>query len=126
MNTIAGGLPTPTSLYYPNVPYGVPSSIQTGPPIQSQSNQNIRKNCNCKNSRCLKLYCECFSSGEYCRNCNCNGCCNNQENEQIRKKTIAEVLERNPNAFRPKIATTSSVQPSPSPSHHHHSQINNP
>jgi len=22
-----------------------------------------RKLCNCKNSRCLKLYCECFASG---------------------------------------------------------------
>jgi hypothetical protein len=54
----------------------------------------------------LKLYCECFSSGEYCKNCNCNGCCNNIENESIRKKTVAEVLERNPNAFRPKIAQT--------------------
>lgn len=30
-----------------------------------------RKSCNCKNSRCLKLYCECFASGNYCDNCNC-------------------------------------------------------
>lgn len=74
-----------------------------------------KKNCNCKNSRCLKLYCECFSSGEYCKNCNCNGCCNNIENESIRKKTIAEVLERNPNAFRPKIATTINAPPPASP-----------
>lgn len=73
----------------------------------------MKKNCNCKNSRCLKLYCECFSSGEYCKNCNCNGCCNNIENESIRKKTVAEVLERNPNAFRPKIAPT--VAPPASP-----------
>ena len=25
-----------------------------------------RKPCNCKNSRCLKLYCECFAAGVYC------------------------------------------------------------
>ena len=80
----------------------------------------MKKNCNCKNSRCLKLYCECFSSGEYCKNCNCNGCCNNIENESIRKKTIAEVLERNPNAFRPKIAPTlpssaTPIGPGPAP-----------
>ena len=63
-----------------------------------------RKSCNCKNSRCLKLYCECFASGDYCRNCNCNCCCNNVENESIRKETVSAILERNPNAFRPKIA----------------------
>lgn len=68
------------------------------------SQSTTKRSCNCKNSRCLKLYCECFASGEYCKNCNCKNCCNNVENESIRKKTIAEVLERNPNAFRPKIA----------------------
>lgn len=26
----------------------------------------VKKHCNCKNSRCLKLYCECFASGRYC------------------------------------------------------------
>lgn len=33
------------------------------------------------------------------------------ENESIRKETIAAILERNPNAFRPKIANL----PPPSP-----------
>ncbi|CDW88767.1 UNKNOWN [Stylonychia lemnae] len=75
------------------------------PGISSSQANNGRKNCNCKNSRCLKLYCECFASGEYCKNCNCNGCCNNIENESIRKETISTILERNPNAFRPKIAS---------------------
>jgi hypothetical protein len=28
-----------------------------------------KKHCNCKNSRCLKLYCECFASGRYCDGC---------------------------------------------------------
>jgi deoxyadenosine/deoxycytidine kinase len=32
--------------------------------------------CNCKKSRCLKLYCECFNNGEYCKNCNCVDCHN--------------------------------------------------
>lgn len=26
-----------------------------------------RKLCNCKNSKCLKLYCECFAAGMYAR-----------------------------------------------------------
>eukprot|EP00347_Sterkiella_histriomuscorum_P019716 403340562 len=77
----------------------------TAPGISSSQQNNGKKNCNCKNSKCLKLYCECFASGEYCKNCNCNGCCNNIENESIRKETIAIILERNPNAFRPKIAS---------------------
>eukprot|EP00250_Pteridium_aquilinum_P034489 c7661_g1_i1 orf=2-604(-) len=44
------------------------------------------KQCNCKNSRCLKLYCECFASGTYCDGCNCVNCCNNVENEAFRKE----------------------------------------
>lgn len=61
------------------------------------------KQCNCKNSRCLKLYCECFASGTYCEGCNCVNCCNNVENETVRQEAVEATLERNPNAFRPKI-----------------------
>ncbi|KAI5079934.1 hypothetical protein GOP47_0005413 [Adiantum capillus-veneris] len=64
------------------------------------------KQCNCKNSRCLKLYCECFASGTYCDGCNCVNCCNNVENEAFRKEAVEATLERNPNAFRPKIASS--------------------
>ncbi|KAJ1445515.1 hypothetical protein M885DRAFT_453542, partial [Pelagophyceae sp. CCMP2097] len=32
------------------------------------------KPCNCKKSRCLKLYCECFASGVFCGACNCVNC----------------------------------------------------
>ena len=107
------------------------------------------KQCNCKNSRCLKLYCECFASGQYCEpgSCNCLNCFNNrvsalrffglarpgancrgsacfefefskfklgrarstaflceQESEQLRAEAVEATLERNPAAFRPKIA----------------------
>jgi hypothetical protein len=30
-----------------------------------------RKPCNCKNSKCLKLYCECFAAGVYCEGTKC-------------------------------------------------------
>ncbi|KAH7572288.1 hypothetical protein JRO89_XS04G0232900 [Xanthoceras sorbifolium] len=65
-----------------------------------------QKQCNCKHSRCLKLYCECFASGIYCDGCNCVNCCNNVENEAARREAVEATLERNPNAFRPKIASS--------------------
>ncbi|XP_074333831.1 protein tesmin/TSO1-like CXC 6 isoform X3 [Apium graveolens] len=63
-----------------------------------------QKQCNCKNSRCLKLYCECFAAGIYCNGCNCTNCHNNVENESARREAVGATLERNPNAFRSKIA----------------------
>ncbi|KAL3623821.1 hypothetical protein CASFOL_032637 [Castilleja foliolosa] len=65
-----------------------------------------QKQCNCKHSRCLKLYCECFASGIYCDGCNCVNCHNNVENEADRREAVEATLERNPNAFRPKIASS--------------------
>jgi len=34
---------------------------------QTQAQPWAKRTCNCKNSKCLKLYCECFAAGEYCR-----------------------------------------------------------
>ncbi|XP_020216191.1 protein tesmin/TSO1-like CXC 6 [Cajanus cajan] len=65
-----------------------------------------QKQCNCKNSRCLKLYCECFAAGIYCDGCNCVNCHNNVDNEAARQEAVGITLERNPNAFRPKIASS--------------------
>ncbi|CAK9136396.1 unnamed protein product [Ilex paraguariensis] len=65
-----------------------------------------QKQCNCKSSRCLKLYCECFSSGVYCAGCNCTNCHNIVEYEATRQEAVRATLERNPNAFRPKIANS--------------------
>jgi hypothetical protein len=43
------------------------------------------KSCNCKRSKCLKLYCECFANNKYCgANCACNGCSNISEHEDER------------------------------------------
>ncbi|KAG6492150.1 hypothetical protein ZIOFF_047100 [Zingiber officinale] len=51
------------------------------------------------------MYCECFASGVYCDGCNCTNCCNNVENETVRHEAVEAILERNPNAFRPKIGS---------------------
>ncbi|MED6110606.1 hypothetical protein PIB30_044599 [Stylosanthes scabra] len=42
----------------------------------------------------------------YCDGCNCTNCQNNVDNEAARKEAVGLTLERNPNAFRPKIASS--------------------
>ncbi|XP_010220323.1 PREDICTED: tesmin [Tinamus guttatus] len=62
-----------------------------------------KKPCNCTKSQCLKLYCDCFANGDFCNNCNCNNCYNNPLHEAERFKAIKACLDRNPEAFLPKI-----------------------
>uniref|UniRef100_A0A8C5PBB1 Protein lin-54 homolog n=1 Tax=Leptobrachium leishanense TaxID=445787 RepID=A0A8C5PBB1_9ANUR len=71
--------------------------------ITSESTSRPRKPCNCTKSLCLKLYCDCFANGEFCNNCNCTNCYNNLEHENERQKAIKACLDRNPEAFKPKI-----------------------
>ncbi|MEE6460118.1 hypothetical protein FKM82_000865 [Ascaphus truei] len=71
--------------------------------ISSESANRPRKPCNCTKSLCLKLYCDCFANGEFCNNCNCTNCYNNLEHENERQKAIKACLDRNPEAFKPKI-----------------------
>ena len=82
------------------------SSIDKPPDIFETTGVKPRKPCNCTKSQCLKLYCECFANGEFCNNCNCNNCANNLEHEEARQRAIKQCLERNPNAFRPKVRNT--------------------
>ncbi|KAH6761615.1 hypothetical protein C2S52_019048 [Perilla frutescens var. hirtella] len=102
--------PAVSSAQHPIRPLLKPESPRTRP------RQNVtevkdgtpkkQKQCNCKHSRCLKLYCECFASGVYCDGCNCVNCHNNSENEAARREAVEATLERNPTAFRPKIASS--------------------
>lgn len=60
--------------------------------------------CNCKKSRCLKLYCECFLTQKFCgSNCSCFDCLNKEKFADKRQKFIDQVKEKNPAAFTPKI-----------------------
>lgn len=54
----------------------------------------------------LVRYCECFAAGIFCDGCNCVNCHNNVEHEAARKEAVETTLERNPHAFRPKIASS--------------------
>ena len=69
---------------------------------QPAENNNDRPKCNCKKSKCLKLYCDCFTSGLGCVDCNCIDCENIPGNPK-REEAIRTTKERNPNAFKPKI-----------------------
>ncbi|GAA0146203.1 hypothetical protein LIER_36273 [Lithospermum erythrorhizon] len=62
------------------------------------------KRCNCKKTKCLKLYCDCFAAGIYCAEpCACQGCFNRPEYEDIVIDTRKQIESRNPHAFAPKI-----------------------
>lgn len=60
--------------------------------------------CNCKASRCLKLYCECFSRGRNCSAaCQCTECYNNEKTGELRDIVCKDTLEKNPLAFKAKF-----------------------
>lgn len=61
-----------------------------------------RVKCNCKKSKCLKLYCDCFAQGLSCLDCNCSDCENKPENPK-REEAIKVILQKSLKAFEPKI-----------------------
>ncbi|CAG9316681.1 unnamed protein product [Blepharisma stoltei] len=86
----------------PSSPQDIP---KTRPRKKSRPRYDAPKQvtCNCSKSRCLKLYCDCFSSNQYCKDCACKDCLNRVECEAVRKEAANLVLDRNPSAFKPKI-----------------------
>jgi len=68
-----------------------------------------------------KLYCECFANGVHCvpNKCNCNSCFNNLENESRRLDAIEGTIERNPNAFRPKVVNFPKASDGDGSTRHH-------
>ncbi|KAL4515808.1 hypothetical protein Ndes2526A_g00512 [Nannochloris sp. 'desiccata'] len=61
--------------------------------------------CNCKKSRCLKLYCDCFKTLGYCgEGCSCVGCSNREDNAPAVNTARESILQRNPQAFSEKIS----------------------
>jgi len=70
---------------------------------KSNSNQDHTVFCNCKKSRCLKLYCDCFRIIKYCDGCNCNDCANTSGYDHVRVQAMNAILERNSGAFKPRV-----------------------
>ncbi|XP_060208257.1 CRC domain-containing protein TSO1-like [Lycium barbarum] len=70
------------------------------------------KRCNCKKTKCLKLYCDCFAAGVYCvDSCSCQGCFNRPEYEDTVLDVRQQIQSRNPLAFAPKIVQHSTGSP---------------
>ena len=68
--------------------------------------------CNCKKSKCLKLYCECFANEKFCiKGCNCLDCKNNVQNQDLKKKAMNSILIKNPQAFASKMSARKDVSP---------------
>jgi Tesmin/TSO1-like CXC domain, cysteine-rich domain len=79
-------------------------------PLSTPSSDR-RNPCNCKKSKCLKLYCECFAAELFCDGCNCNDCRNIEDFEEERSKAIKDTRAKNPNAFKPRIIARTGQRP---------------
>uniref|UniRef100_A0A7S3YC36 CRC domain-containing protein n=2 Tax=Lotharella globosa TaxID=91324 RepID=A0A7S3YC36_9EUKA len=101
-------MPVPTLTVENPPPASRPKARKTGrgrgrgtksqPKSRARDDQKLRA-CNCKKTRCLKLYCECFARQAYCSGCNCKNCQNVPEFEFERSKQVLVTLERDANAF---------------------------
>lgn len=61
---------------------------------ESHTSVQKRGGCNCKRSKCLKRYCECFLANKHCVDCNCTNCHNIPKFESIRNNAIAVAPKR--------------------------------
>lgn len=78
--------------------------------LENFSEAGACRRCNCKKSKCLKLYCECFAAGVYCVGpCTCEGCFNKPVHEDVVLATRKQIEARNPLAFAPKVIRASAL-----------------
>ncbi|CAK57809.1 unnamed protein product (macronuclear) [Paramecium tetraurelia] len=107
----------PPYCYYPPMYDGLQCQNTVSKELQSKVFQLVSYQkvsdfqCNCKKSKCLKLYCECFANNGVCsQSCNCQDCKNRIDNPQERSKAIEEALLRNTDAFVQCFSTKGGAQ----------------
>lgn len=84
--------------------FDIPTDSNNTSTIQNDPISSSDLTCNCKRSKCLKLYCDCFSQGVTCgQNCKCENCQNLAACESIIAKARKSIIKRNPVAFDKKI-----------------------
>eukprot|EP00898_Chlorokybus_atmophyticus_P000544 jgi/Chlat1/1490/Chrsp12S02037 len=92
--------------------FGVERQLSTGSARKSSNSKRSSggrrkdggcRSCNCKRSKCLKLYCECFAAGVYCEACACEDCFNTRDHEDEVQQARAHVLARDPFAFAARV-----------------------
>jgi hypothetical protein len=60
--------------------------------------------CKCHKSKCILMYCECFSRGQLCTDkCECHPCRNNEHCKEKLEHAKDVVLRKDPEAFTSKI-----------------------
>ncbi|CAN1129101.1 Protein tesmin/TSO1-like CXC 2 [Linum perenne] len=97
---------SPASAYLVNEEFGLGSPKKKRRKVEGEAESC--KRCNCKKSKCLKLYCECFAAGVYCiEPCSCQDCFNKPIHEDTVLSTRKQIESRNPLAFAPKVIRTS-------------------
>lgn len=74
------------------------SSVQHSIPLGKRRKR--AKGCMCRQSKCVKLYCDCFRGQRYCSSdCSCTDCENTLENENRLEEVRILLLARNADAF---------------------------
>lgn len=101
-----------TSAYLAEEEYNQNSPKKKRRRMESAGENESCKRCNCKKSKCLKLYCECFAAGVYCiEPCSCQDCFNKPIHEDTVLATRKQIESRNPLAFAPKVIRSSDSLP---------------